>query len=62
MRTSGNVPSPAGTMAGLEVKKSLLSLESMWCRGSREKVGLPAGTSTANLGCTGGDSCRQHGF
>lgn len=61
MRTSGNVPSPAGTMAGLEVK-SLLSLEGMWCRGSREKVGLPAGTSTANLVRTGGDSCRQHGF
>ena len=28
-------PSPVGTLAGLEVK-SLLSLEGVWCRGSRE--------------------------
>lgn len=55
-------PSPVGTLAGLEVK-SLLSLEGVWCRGSREGWACRRERSLLTLRAhTGGDSCRQHGF
>lgn len=50
MRTSGNVPFPAGTMAGLETE-SLLSLEGVWCEGSRGRRAA-GGTFITNLART----------